>query len=81
MRVGRRPSCAIGGDGKDSITDTNSAVDRGSHDEKRAVRIARGSLERVICGGKVMFNDFVIFSVKAGSLRGTGQKTSAFNFD
>ena len=58
----------MGGDGNDSITETSSAVDRGNHELKRVVTIARGSRERVMCGGRVMFKDFVIFSVKAGSL-------------
>jgi hypothetical protein len=50
------------------MTDTRSAVESGSHAEKRAVRMARGSRERAICDGRLMFSDFVIFSVIAGSL-------------
>lgn len=80
MRAGSRPACATGGDGKDSMTETNSAVDRGSHAAKSAVRIALGSLERSICMGSVMFKDFVIFSVIAGSLQ-TQMLGNFFFFD
>lgn len=50
------------------MTETSRAVDNGSHAENNVVRIARGSRERVICSGRAIFNDFVIFSVIAGSL-------------
>jgi len=50
------------------MTDTRSAVESGNHSEKRVVRMARGSRERAICDGRLMFSDFVIFSVRAGSL-------------
>lgn len=68
IRAGSLPSCATGGDGSDSITETRSAVESGSQALKSVVRIARGSRERVICGGSEMFRDLVIFSVMAGSL-------------
>lgn len=68
MRAGSLVSWAAGGDGKDSITDTRSAVDNGSQALKSVVRMALGSLDRVMCAGSVIFNDFVIFSVMAGSL-------------
>lgn len=69
MSAGSLASCADGGDGNDSMTETSKAVDKGSHALKTAVRMARGSLERVTCGGKVMFRDLVIFSVMAASLK------------
>jgi hypothetical protein len=43
-------------------------VERGSQEENKVVRIARGSLDRKTCGGNVRFKDLVIFSVKAASL-------------
>jgi len=68
IKPGTLVSCATGGEGKDSMTETRSAVDSGSHAANKAVRIARGSLDRVICGGRLILSDFVIFSVKTGSL-------------
>lgn len=50
------------------MTDTRTAVDNGSHVENKAVIMFLGSRERMIYGGIVMFNDFVIFSRRAGSL-------------
>lgn len=68
MREGNLEACAAGGEGSDSITETSIAVESGSHDAKSAVRIARGSRDRLSCGDKLMPSDFVIFSVMMGSL-------------
>ena len=58
----------MGGDGNCSITETSKAVESGSQDEKMAVIKARGSLERMMCGGTVIPSDFVIFSIMLPSL-------------
>ena len=50
------------------MTDTNTAVDKGSHIENNVVMILRGSRERRMYCGMLMFRDLVIFSNKAGSL-------------
>lgn len=68
MREGNLVACATGGEGSDSITETSIAVESGSHDENSAVRIARGSRDRLSCGGRVIPRDLVIFSVMTGSL-------------
>lgn len=71
IRPGTLVSCAACGDGSDSMTETRSAVDSGSHAENKAVKIARGSLDLVTCSGRLMLSDFTIFSVNAGSLEGS----------
>jgi hypothetical protein len=68
MSAGRRASWAADGEGKDSMTETRRAVDTGNQELKRVVRIARGSRVRVTCGAREIFRDFVIFSVRTGSL-------------
>ena len=50
------------------MTETRTAVERGSQAEKSVVRIARESLDLKMCGGMVNESDFVIFSIVAGSL-------------
>lgn len=50
------------------MTETRTAVDKGSHEENSVVIIFLGSRERMIYGGMVMFRDLVIFSRRAGSL-------------
>lgn len=50
------------------MTETSSAVERGSQELNTEVRIARVSREREMCTGRVMFNDLVIFSSRAGLL-------------
>ena len=74
MRSGSREACATGGEGSCSITETSTAVERGSQAEKIDSRIALESLDRSIYGGSLMESDFVIFSIKAGSL---GESRSA----
>ena len=68
MILGSLFACAVGGDGRYSMTDTSTAVDKGSHKEKTVVRIARGSRERSTWVGTFKARDFVIFSVTVGSL-------------
>lgn len=50
------------------MTETSTAVDRGSQDWNTVVRSARGSLERRTCGGMVRPRDLVIFCKSSGSL-------------
>lgn len=50
------------------MTETRTAVDKGSHMENKVDIRFLGSRERMTYGGIVMFKDFVIFSKRAGSL-------------
>ena len=50
------------------MTETSAAVDKGIQEEKRVVKSARGSLERITWDGIVKESDLVIFSTIAGSL-------------
>ena len=54
------------------MTETRTAVERGSQAEKSVVRIARESLDRKMCGGILSERDLVIFSTVAGSLYHVG---------
>lgn len=62
MRAGKRSAWAIEGEGRDSMTETSSAVERGSQSKNIVVRSTRGSFDRRTWGNSLMLRNFVIFS-------------------
>lgn len=50
------------------MTETRRAVESGNHEENSDVSNSRGSRDRAICGGMLIFKDFVIFSSNVESL-------------